>query len=329
MHSSVTPFHLLGRRQLQQLANHLDDEPADEADDAEREYADERQNDQRCDNEGVEGEHSGRLGRLPHGIAQRLELECVVSGLGRLPGLPARKAWLRDSGSARDFRLRQPDLSQPPDQFGRVHECIVYATTHSPAMPRRIIRSCIVHTVKAHLLIKELVEEAGGSLPVAKAMKAPGFQPTLHKFISGNVDSPSRSTAERIARHFNLPVDAIYDDKIATQIAADKKLAISHGNVDTQAQRLSPPVAEDARTASAVGGGQQTISPDEVFKAMSVRERVRFARLLSAAFDDPPEIGVTVEGELWVMNYTNSGQPLSISTEPHARPARTVKRASK
>lgn len=102
-----------------------------------------------------------------------------------------------------------------------------------------------------------------------------------------------------------------------------------HENVAEQAQSLSHPPREDVPTGSAVGAGQQSISPDEVFQAMSARERVRFARLLSAAFDDPPEIGVTVEGELWVRNDKSKAQPKSFSLEPHAAPPKQVKRASK
>lgn len=66
-----------------------------------------------------------------------------------------------------------------------------------------------------HKLIKRLVEDAGGTLPVAKAMGTPGFQPTLHKICSGRVRSPSHETARRIADHFGLDVLAVYDESVA------------------------------------------------------------------------------------------------------------------
>lgn len=66
-----------------------------------------------------------------------------------------------------------------------------------------------------HKLIKRLVEDAGGALPVAKAMGIPGFQPTLHKICNGRVRSPSHETARRIADHFGLDVLAVYDEAIA------------------------------------------------------------------------------------------------------------------
>lgn len=67
-------------------------------------------------------------------------------------------------------------------------------------------------------LIDTLVRNAGGALAVAKAMKAPTFQGTLHKIASGNVTAPSRKSAERIASFFGIPVDALYDDNVATRV---------------------------------------------------------------------------------------------------------------
>ena len=58
---------------------------------------------------------------------------------------------------------------------------------------------------------------------VARAMRAPGFQPTLHKICTGRVASPKRSSAERIAKHFGIPVDAVYDDALATQLYEDMR----------------------------------------------------------------------------------------------------------
>jgi hypothetical protein len=92
--------------------------------------------------------------------------------------------------------------------------------------------------MKPHELIDALVKRAGGSLPVAKAMGAPGFQPTLHKIAAGQVEAPQRSSAERIAKHFGIPVDAVYDERVATRVwkerfealaANDIKLSIADG----------------------------------------------------------------------------------------------------
>jgi hypothetical protein len=72
--------------------------------------------------------------------------------------------------------------------------------------------------VKWHQLIARLVKDAGGSLPVAKAMRAESFQGTLHKIAAGRVEIPSRGSAKRIADHFGIPIDALYDDALAARI---------------------------------------------------------------------------------------------------------------
>jgi hypothetical protein len=89
-------------------------------------------------------------------------------------------------------------------------------------MPWRIIHPCIVDGVKPYQFVAALVEAAGGPFRVARAMRAPSFQPTLHKFVNGQVANPKRPTAERIAKHFRIPVDAIYDERVATQLAKER-----------------------------------------------------------------------------------------------------------
>lgn len=91
--------------------------------------------------------------------------------------------------------------------------------------------------VMPYELVKALVDRAGGSLPVAKAMNAQGFQPTLHKFISGHVPQPKHSTAARIADHFGIPLDAIYDVQVATEWYA--KLGLGEGG-STAVVRIRP-----------------------------------------------------------------------------------------
>lgn len=66
-----------------------------------------------------------------------------------------------------------------------------------------------------HVLIAALVARAGGSLAVAKAMRRPGFQGTLHNICAGNVTNPARSSGKRIAEHFSIPIDAVYDADVA------------------------------------------------------------------------------------------------------------------
>lgn len=69
-----------------------------------------------------------------------------------------------------------------------------------------------------HKLVAALVDRDGGALRVAKAMGRPAFQPTLYKVAAGRVASPKRETAERIAKHFGIPVESLYDRRLATRV---------------------------------------------------------------------------------------------------------------
>lgn len=93
-------------------------------------------------------------------------------------------------------------------------------------MPYRITRLRIVGTVEPFRVVAELVARAGGASRVAAAMKGPNIQPTLHKFCSGRVASPQRRTAERIAAHFGIPVDALYSSDAALKVAHERGLNI-------------------------------------------------------------------------------------------------------
>jgi hypothetical protein len=99
----------------------------------------------------------------------------------------------------------------------------LYAMSHSMSMPRRIIRGCIVPAVKPYQLIAALMARAKlGSLPLAKKMNRPELQSQIYRFSHGDVASPERTTAAPLAEFFGLPIDAIYDEKLATAIAKER-----------------------------------------------------------------------------------------------------------
>ncbi len=85
-----------------------------------------------------------------------------------------------------------------------------HAPTHYPLLhdPR----------MEPHKLIAHLVALSGGALRVCKAMNAESMQPTVSRFIAGQVKSPSRRTAEKLAAYFKIPVDALYDPRVAAQV---------------------------------------------------------------------------------------------------------------
>lgn len=99
-----------------------------------------------------------------------------------------------------------------------------YAAVHSSGM-------------KPFELIAALVQRSGTTLAVAKNMKDAGFQGTLHKFITGQVRTPERSTAETIARHFGLPVDALYDTTVSRRLA--RELGLLDGTAIAMAREPS------------------------------------------------------------------------------------------
>jgi hypothetical protein len=110
--------------------------------------------------------------------------------------------------------------------------------------------------MKSHELIRALVEQGGGSLPVAKAMHAPNFQGTLHKICAGRVDSPSHASAERIAKHFKIPLEAIYDDKVATAIARDRGMVSGTPGGAKVSVEAAPPSVDpgmDGQIAKCIG----------------------------------------------------------------------------
>jgi hypothetical protein len=100
--------------------------------------------------------------------------------------------------------------------------------------------------MKPHELIKLLADRTGKpTLQLAKDIHKATFQGTLHKLINGNVPKPTQPTAKRIADYFGLPLDAMYDERVATQIA------IERGLVYPQPVAAAPPVAARESTPAA------------------------------------------------------------------------------
>lgn len=94
-------------------------------------------------------------------------------------------------------------------------------------MPHRIILPRIVVWVKPFQLIAALMHEKGlGVLPLAKAMGKPKLQSQIHRFVRGQVINPERTTAVPLAKYFGIPVDAIYEETVATAIANQRGLKV-------------------------------------------------------------------------------------------------------
>lgn len=79
--------------------------------------------------------------------------------------------------------------------------------------------------MEPYQLIARLVRDTGlSTMQVARDIDCASFQGTLHKYINGQVPNPTRNTASKIAKHFGLPVDAIYDKAAAERIARERGL---------------------------------------------------------------------------------------------------------
>lgn len=77
--------------------------------------------------------------------------------------------------------------------------------------------------MRPHELVARMLKDRDlSTYAAAKAMHKASFQPTLHKFLAGDVAAPEHSTAERICNFLALPLEAVYDSKVATRIALEK-----------------------------------------------------------------------------------------------------------
>jgi hypothetical protein len=65
-------------------------------------------------------------------------------------------------------------------------------------------------------LVRLLVQRDGGELPVARRMGSKNFQPTLWRFANGMTSELKRPSAEKIAKHFGISVDALFSESAAT-----------------------------------------------------------------------------------------------------------------
>ncbi len=126
--------------------------------------------------------------------------------------------------------------------------------------------------MQPHELIAGLVTQTGLSLlEVATQMDKPSFQGTLHKFVNGNVSSPSRATAEKIAKYFQIPTEAVYSEKLATDVAAEKGVRALPGGRrvihEMQVRETQKPYGMHRRLPAALQSRIDRLSDDQ-FKGL-------------------------------------------------------------
>lgn len=96
-------------------------------------------------------------------------------------------------------------------------------------MPYRFMHLRIVMRVKPFELIARLTvqhglaERAGlGSAQLASALGLRDKQSQIYRYLNGQVREPQRATAEAMARLFDIPIDAVYNERIATDVAIER-----------------------------------------------------------------------------------------------------------
>lgn len=79
-------------------------------------------------------------------------------------------------------------------------------------------------------------------------------QPQIHRFLTGEAREPKRSTLQPVADYFHIPVDALFDEQVATatwaKVAQLPSVARSIGNVFAAPPPAPPPDFADRREVS-------------------------------------------------------------------------------
>lgn len=164
--------------------------------------------------------------------------------------------------------------------------------------------------MQPHELVQKLFQARKDITSVsalARAIHNQSFQGTLHKFLSGKTASPDQATAARIAKFFGLPIEAIYDAKVATRIAQERGLLDGKEGLqlavrETKETYAPAPAAWPFKTVSATDLAK--LSPP----AMRQLER------LIVAFIGGP-VPTEVDGETW----RNAARALATSMDQGIR----------
>lgn len=93
---------------------------------------------------------------------------------------------------------------------------------------------------------------------LSRALKGETTQPQIHKFLTGVALEPRRSTLTPVARFFDIPLDAFYDefiaDKVAHQLGLVDAMEISTealASMGSSVQEARPPIPFPAPPANA------------------------------------------------------------------------------
>jgi hypothetical protein len=98
---------------------------------------------------------------------------------------------------------------------------------------------------------------------LAASMRKPALQPSIHRFLAGQVKEPARSTAEPLAAFFNIPVEALYNPVEAARIAKQRGLSVVDWPPKQARARPSKDAAGGSAKVAAIIKMMQELSPSE------------------------------------------------------------------
>ena len=156
--------------------------------------------------------------------------------------------------------------------------------------------------MKPYQLVLGLMAQQGiaGALPLAKAANVAKKQPQIHRWLDGSVSEPKRATLEPLAKFFDLPIEALYDEREATRIARDRGIPDPLPTLDKRPRQ---------RRASQVGELLKQV------EQLSPKERQELLRALAAA---PPTAEVPAAPEPPKPDFTTQRTNVSRTFKPKA-----------
>lgn len=187
---------------------------------------------------------------------------------------------------------------------------------NSLSMPQRIICWPIVVGMKPHELLLALMAAKGrdrsgrvfGASALARAVKRP--QPTIYRLMTGEVVRPDFDTAAPVAAFFDVPITAMYDERVATAIAKERGLSAvaSPKKRPRQKTPVDPMATKIAQLFARVAeSGVSALSDNEKLLHQEVRK----------AYDD------LIAGD--PDGFTGNTRPGELVTLPPHRPTKHTK----
>jgi hypothetical protein len=79
-----------------------------------------------------------------------------------------------------------------------------------------IPEQCIVDTMKPTAFLRALLQRNGDNThSLARKLGEQNMQPLIHRFMTGKTAEPRRAAMQRIADHYEVNIDAFYDEAVA------------------------------------------------------------------------------------------------------------------